>query len=139
MRYQTLCFLTCFGLVLTPMVSAAGLSKQEIKQLSQSIEFEYAQQMKVCDTLNWNAADVCEVQAKHKRLVDLAELRANENPTAKTRYAAAMAHVDANHEIAITECNDVPVEARRDCWRSADEAREAGTQKADSFWGMLKE
>lgn len=139
MRYQTWLLWTCFGLVLSPMASEAGLSKQEIKQLLQSIEFEYEQHMKVCDTLNWNAADVCEVQAKHKRLVDLAELRANVNPTAKTRYAAAMAHVDANHEIAITECNNVPIEERRDCWRSADEEKEAGIQRADSFWGILKE
>lgn len=139
MQHQTLLLLTSFGLALTSMESAAELTKQEIDKLSQSIEFEYAQLIKVCDTRNLNAAAVCEVQAKHKKLVDQAELRANAHPSAKTRYAAAMAHVDADYEIAMTKCNDMPFDEKCACWHSADEARTVGRQKVDGFWGKLTE
>ncbi len=123
-------YLTCLMcLSFTVHVSAGELSKGAKLKLSQSIEFEYQERMKVCDTLNWNASDVCEIQAYNKKLVDQAALRANIHPTAKNRQNALLAHVNAKYEVAITECNDLDIEARQPCWEAAEVERKNGVQQ----------
>lgn len=127
MRKHYLLYLICLSL--TAPALAAGLSKGAVLTLSQSIELEYQERIKVCDTLNWNASDVCEIQAYNKKLVDQAELRANIHPTAKNRQNALLAHVNAKYEVAIAECNDLAIEARQPCWEAAEIERKIGIQQ----------
>ncbi|MFD1122973.1 hypothetical protein ACFQ2T_10695 [Methylophilus flavus] len=118
-------------------VSATVLTKKEISKLEESITFEYRQGLKVCDTLNWNESDVCTAQANSKRDIDRAELKANVNPTAKSRYAALMAHMNGNHEVAIIKCDGVALSDKVACLSDAEGAKEIALQKANNFWGKL--
>ncbi|WP_024930847.1 hypothetical protein [Methylophilus sp. OH31] len=115
------------------LASASELTKKEILKLQQSIAFEYQQGIKVCDTLNWNESDVCIAKASTKQDIDRAELHANTHPTAKTRYAALIAHANGNHEVAITKCNGIALEERNTCWNDAEHVKQGEIQKAKSL------
>jgi|GEM_PF-1917588 hypothetical protein len=136
-RYVVL--IICLSVGFHSRVSAAVLTKKEIFKLEKSIKFEYQQSLKICDTLNWNESDVCVAKASTKQDIDLAELRANTQPTAETRYAALIAHANGDHEVAITRCNGIALEKREQCWNEADAIKQADIQKAKSFWGKLIE
>lgn len=126
--------IVCLCLAWTP-ASAIVLTKKEMSKLEQSITFEHRQGLKICDTLHRNESDVCTAQANAKRDIDRAELQADANPTAKTRYDALIAHMHGNHEVAITKCNGIPLEERQACWSDAENAKQIAILKANSFWG----
>lgn len=129
MRHLYFLYLTCLSFAITTQASAEGLSNQDISKLSQSIEFEYQERIKVCDTLNWNASDVCEIQALNKKLIDQAELRASAHPTIKNRQNALKAHIEGKYAVTIAECNNLALEARKPCWEAAEVERALGIKQ----------
>lgn len=131
--------LPMLGLFLASSAVAEGMTKRAYSQENQAIVSEHQQALKVCDTLNWNASDICIAEANGKRRTDAAALFANYKPSAKSHYLALIAHADANHEVAITRCNDEPNEARQACWSHALAMKDAEKQEADSFWGTLSQ
>jgi hypothetical protein len=136
---KTISLVAMLGLFFPPYAMSGGMTKRDFLNANQAIQHEYQQALKVCDTLNWNASDICIVEANGKRLTKAAELLANYKPSAKLRYMALIAHASANYEVAITCCNDIPIEARNSCWNNAQAMKDAETFEAYSFWGTLSQ
>jgi hypothetical protein len=132
LRYLVL--IPCITLGGHTLASASELTKKEISKLQQSIGFEYQQGIKACDTLNWNESDICIAKANTKQDIDRAELRANTHPTARSRYAALIAHANGNHEVAITKCNGIALQERNACWNDAENIKKVEIQKANKLY-----
>ena len=135
--YRILFMLCCINIAFQTSTYAAGLTPNEVKKLKHSIAFEYQQSLKACGTLNWNEYETCVVRADTQRDINLAELKANERPTAKNRLDALMAHVEGNYSVAISKCNGLLRTERQSCWDAAQKVKEIDALEAQSFWGAL--
>jgi len=110
-----------FGYSAGPM--AEGLSKDDYKTERARIEATYELDKRGCDSLSGNANDVCEVEAKGKERVAMAELIASYKPGRKTRYEARVAKVEADYAVAKEKCDDLAGNAKDVCVQEAKAAQ----------------
>lgn len=110
---------------------AESLSKKQYAKAREMVEADYVGAIEYCDTLNWNAYDVCVAEAKGIKRVGNAELLATYRPSVKTRNLAIAARADANHEVAMTRCNDIELVDRESCWAVAKSIHDIETKDSE--------
>jgi hypothetical protein len=86
---------------------AQDTSKRQVKNADQDrIEAEYKAARERCDTMQGNAKDICQKEAKGKEKVAKAELDAKMNPTAGNQRKAKEARAEAEYDVAKERCED---------------------------------
>jgi hypothetical protein len=109
---------------------AAGLSKDDYKAEKARIEATYKLEKHGCASLSGNSNDVCEVEAKGKERVAMADLIANYKPSRNTRYEARIAKAEADFAVAREKCDDMAGNTKDVCVKEAKAAQM--TAKADA-------
>ncbi len=102
--------------------SAFALSSDEMKSAKQTIEAQYKSAIAQCKSMNGNAKDVCEKEAKGNREIAKADLNARDKPSASTHYKASMARADAAYDVAKERCDDQSGNAKDICKKDANAA-----------------
>jgi hypothetical protein len=115
---------------------AQDTSKRQVKNADQDrIEAEYKAAREKCDTLEGNAKDVCQKEAKAKEKTAKAELNAKTNPTASNQRKAKEAKAEGEYEVAKERCDDQKGNEKDVCEKNAKAAFErakADIKRADA-------
>jgi hypothetical protein len=82
-----------------------------------------------CDTMEGNAKDVCQAEAKANEKIAKAELAAKKDPTPRNQRRAAEAKVDGEYDVAKEKCDDMKGDEKRACEKQAKAQRDQA--KAD--------
>jgi hypothetical protein len=160
------------ALALTLMFStgamAEGMTKEEFKSSKEKISEQYKASKATCKSLSGNAGDVCEVEAKGKEHIAIAELEASYKPSLKTRHEVQVVKAEANYALAKERCDDragnvkdvcvkeakaIEVAAKADAKaqmksseanttaneKSTDARKDAKTDKSDAQYAVAKE
>ena len=88
------------------------------------IEAEYKAEKEKCDSLQGNAKDVCQKEAKGKEKVAKAELDAKKNPTERNQRKVQEAKAEATYEVAREKCDDMKGNEKDACQKDAKAQRE---------------
>ena len=129
MQVKSMCWA---GVLLVALGSSAwALTPAEIKAERTQIDSSYKANMAGCGPLTGNAKDVCEIDAKGKRKVAEADLRAKDKPSEKASHDARMARADADYDLAKERCDDQKGEAKDMCVKDAKSVYEKAKQNAD--------
>jgi hypothetical protein len=83
------------------------------------IEAAYKADKAKCDTMNGNAKDVCEKEAKGKEKVAKAELDAKKNPSERNQRKVEEAKAEAEYEVAKEKCDDMKGKDKDACQKDA--------------------
>ena len=115
---------------------AQTTSKRQVKNADQDrIEAEYKAAREKCDTMQGNAKDVCQKEAKGKEKVAKAELDAKMNPTAANQRKAKEAKAEAEYDVAKERCEDQKGNEKDVCEKNAKasyERAKADIKRADA-------
>ena len=115
---------------------AQSTSARQVKNADQDrIEAEYKAAKEKCDTLEGNAKDVCQKEAKGKEKIAKAELDAKMNPTAANQRKAREAKAEADYDVAKERCDDQTGNDKDVCQKDAKAAYErakADIKRADA-------
>ncbi len=109
---------------------AETMSKAELKDAKAKIEADYKAALVPCDSLAGNPKKVCTVEAKGNKKAALANLDANNDPSAKNKQKAADAKAEANYDLAHQKCQEQTGNAKDVCIKEAKAAEV--TAKADA-------
>jgi hypothetical protein len=103
--------------------SAAGSSNRAERKAKDAeeerIEAAYKADKAKCDTMNGNAKDVCEKEAKGKEKVAKAELDAKKNPSERNQRNVEQAKAEAQYEVAKERCDDMKGKDKDACQKDA--------------------
>jgi hypothetical protein len=146
--------LAAAGITLAGAANAADdqktMSRDQYKADKDRVEAQYKADKEHCSSLNGNAKDVCQAEAKGKEKVAKADLEAQYKPTAKNRYDAKVARADADYDVAKEKCDDMSGNQKDVCVKQAkaahtkakadakvaradaDASRKAGEKRADA-------
>ena len=115
---------------------AQDTSKRQVKNADQDrIEAEYKAARERCDTMQGNAKDICQKEAKGKEKVAKAELDAKMKPTAANQRKAKEAKAEAVYDVAKERCEDQKGNDKDVCEKDAKAAYErakADIKRADA-------
>ena len=121
------------------MFAASGfaLTSGEIKAEKNSIDAQYKSAMAQCKSMNGNAKDICEKEAKGNEKIAKADLDVRDKPTELTQYKARLARADAAYEVAKERCDDQSGNAKDVCRKDANATHvkakeEAKVQRVES-------
>lgn len=109
---------------------AEGMTKDEYKISKEKIGEQYKVAKAACKSLSGNANDVCEVEAKGKEHVAIAELDATYKPSLKSRYEVQVVKAEADYSLAKERCDDKAGNAKDICVKEAKSIETAA--KADA-------
>jgi hypothetical protein len=93
------------------------------------IEADYKAAKAKCDTMQGNAKDVCQKEAKGHEKVAKAELAAKANPSARNERKVAEAKAEATYDVAKEQCDDMKGNEKDACQKDAKAKHEQA--KAD--------
>jgi len=108
------------SLFISSIALAAALAGTAIAQPGQrtmtddQVSAQYDEDMKHCNTLQGNAADVCEEQAKAKRDAAKADAKANKE-SAEARQEANKEKRDAQYDVEKERCDSLSGDAKDQC------------------------
>ena len=102
--------------------SGFALTSDEVKTENKAIEATYKSAMAQCKTMNGNAKDICEKEAKGNENIANADLDAKDKPSDSTHYKARLARADAAYEVAKERCDDQSGNAKDVCKKDAQAA-----------------
>lgn len=115
---------------------AQDTSKRQVKNADQDrIEAEYKAAKERCDTLQGNAKDVCQKEAKGQEKVAKAELDAKTKPSAANQRKAQEAKAEAEYDVAKERCEDQKGNDKDVCQKDAKakfERARADIKRADA-------
>jgi hypothetical protein len=115
---------------------AQDTSKRQVKNADQDrIEAEYKAAKERCDTLQGNAKDVCQKEAKGNEKVAKAELDAKMKPSAANQRKAKEAKAEAEYDVAKERCEDQKGNDKDVCEKDAKakfERAKADIKRADA-------
>lgn len=112
-------------------VMAEGmLSKADYKAAKEKISTDYKVAKVACNSLSGNAGDICVADAKGKRDVAKAELKASDKPGLKAGYEVSVAKAEADYSVANERCDDLAGNVKDVCVKEAKAAQTAA--KADA-------
>jgi hypothetical protein len=115
---------------------AQDSSKRQVKNADQDrIEAEYKAAKERCDTMQGNAKDVCQKEAKGKEKIAKADLDAKMNPTAANQRKAKEAKAEAEYDVAKERCEDQKGNEKDVCEKDAKakyERAKADIKRADA-------
>jgi hypothetical protein len=109
---------------------AEGMTKAEYKDGKDKITEQYKVAKAACKPLSGNAGDVCEVDAKGKEHIAIAELDAAYKPSLKSRYEVQIVKAEADYALAKERCDDKAGNAKDVCVKEAKSVETAA--KADA-------
>jgi hypothetical protein len=116
------CLLALLGSA--PTTAATGLSsKDEFNAGKARIDAELLADRAACDKLSATPRDVCREQARGKDRVAQAELELAHTGSRKSQDRLTTVRMDANYDIARTQCNDKAGAAKAVCTKEAQTAR----------------
>jgi len=111
---------TCAAAVIA--TSAFALTPAEHKAEKDRITADYKAAIAHCKSMNGNAKDVCEKEAKGHEKVALADLDYKKDATESNRYKVAKARADADYDVATEKCDDQSGNAKDVCKKDAKAA-----------------
>jgi hypothetical protein len=115
---------------------AQDTSKRQVKNADQDrIEAEYKAAKERCDTMQGNAKDVCQKEAKGKETVAKAELDNKMKPSAANQRKVQEAKAEADYDVAKERCEDQKGNDKDVCEKDAKAAYErakADIKRADA-------
>jgi hypothetical protein len=115
---------------------AQDTSKRQVKNADQDrIEAEYKAAKERCDTMQGNAKDVCQKEAKGKETVAKAELDNKMKPSAANQRKVQEAKAEATYDVAKERCEDQKGNDKDVCEKDAKAAYErakADIKRADA-------
>jgi len=115
---------------------AQDTSKRQVKNADQDrIEAEYKAARERCDTMQGNAKDVCQKEAKGKEKVAKAELDHKMKPSAANQRKVHEAKAEADYDVAKERCEDQKGNDKDVCEKDAKakfERAKAGIKRADA-------
>jgi hypothetical protein len=115
---------------------AQDTSKRQVKNADQDrIEAEYKAAKERCDTMQGNAKDVCQKEAKGKENVAKAELTAKMSPSASNQRKVQEAKAEADYDVAKERCEDQKGNDKDVCAKDAKakyERARADIKRADA-------
>ena len=106
------------------------LTKDAYHARTEQAKAQYETDTASCKSMAGNAKDVCEVQAKGKRDVAIADAEAGYKNTPAARYDARVARVEASYKVAKEKCDDLSGNPKDVCQKDATAKEVAG--KADA-------
>jgi len=109
--------------------SAAGSSTNRAERKAKDAEEErieaaYKADKAKCDSMNGNAKDVCEKEAKGKEKVAKAELDAQKNPSDRNQRKVQETKAEAEYEVAKEKCDDMKGKDKDACQKDAKAGHE---------------
>ncbi len=97
-----------------------GATDRKVKNAEEErIEAEYKADKAKCDSMQGNAKDVCEKEAKGKEKVAKAELDARANPSERNQRKVEEAKAEAKYEVAKERCDDMKGKEKSACEKEA--------------------
>ncbi|WP_148717299.1 hypothetical protein [Chitinolyticbacter meiyuanensis] len=114
--------LICTGVLLAfggAAQAADGFDAQE-----RAVKQRYDAADKRCDGLSGNAEDICEVQAKADRDIELARINAQRKNTAEARLDAERVRVKSEFNVANEKCDDLAGNKKDVCQEKAKADRD---------------
>jgi uncharacterized protein YjbJ (UPF0337 family) len=106
------------------------LTKDAYNARTDQAKAQYENDAASCKSMAGNAKDVCELQAKGKRDVAVADAEAAYKNTPEARYDARVARVEATYNVAKEKCDDLSGNPKDVCQKEA--AAKEVTGKADA-------
>jgi hypothetical protein len=115
---------------------AQNTTTRQVKNADEDrIEAEYKAAKERCDTMQGNAKDVCQKEAKGKEKIAKAELEAKAKPTAANQRKVQEAKADVAYDVAKERCEDKKGNDKDVCEKDAKAAHErakADIKRADA-------
>ena len=108
--------------VMTPALSAEGMSKEAYKSEKDRISAEYKADKERCASLSGNKKDICQAEAKGKEKTAKAEAEARYKGTAAAHTNALIARADADYAVAKEKCDDLKGNPKDVCVKEAKAA-----------------
>ena len=106
------------------------LSKADYSAGKEKISVDYKAAKAACASLSGNASDICVADAKGKKEVAKAELKAADKPGLKASYEVSVAKAEADYGVANERCDDLAGNVKDVCVKEAKAAQTAA--KADA-------
>ncbi len=112
--------------------TAGTMSKSEYKSAKEDIQAEYKSSKAGCHSFSGNAKDICQVEAKGKENVAMAELAEKNRPGPKAHFDVRMAIADAGYAAAKEKCDDLAGNAQDVCVKEAKAAHTSAKADAET-------
>lgn len=109
---------------------ALALTKAEYDAQKDRIEADFKSSRERCGSMQANAKDVCEAQAKGDQKIARAQLEAQYKPSARNDQKVKEAQADARYDVAKEQCDDMEGNRKDVCVKEAKAAQTAA--KADA-------
>lgn len=103
------------------------------------IEAEAKEAKAKCDTMQGNAKDVCQKEAKGHEKVAKAELAAQKNPSARNQRKVSEAKADAEYDVAKEKCDDMKGNEKNACQKDAKAEHEQAKADIKKQYAQRKE
>ena len=117
--------LLTLALVCMAGTSAQAMTKEEHKVQKERIEADYKVAKTKCATLEANAKDICQAEAKSVEKIAKAELEAQYKPSARADKKVKEAKAEGAYEVAKEKCDDLKDAAKATCVKDARAARDS--------------
>ena len=98
---------------------SGSMSKSQYKTAREDISDQYKTDRTACKAMVGNAKHVCSEEAKGRKRIAEAELRANYSPSDKHRQDLSTARIEAAHSVARETCESLSGNARDVCRNEA--------------------
>jgi hypothetical protein len=104
----------------TPSAGKSSSADRKMKNAEEDrIEADYKADKAKCDSMNGNAKDVCQKEAKGKEKVAKAELDAKKDPSARNQRKVEEAKADAKYDVAKEKCDGMKGNEKSACEKDA--------------------
>src|SRR6185312_13600889 len=103
----------------TPSTKSSSADRKMKNADEDRIEADYKADKAKCDSMNGNAKDVCQKEAKGKEKVAKAELDAKKNPSAHNQRKVEEAKADAKYDVAKEKCDGMKGNEKSACEKDA--------------------
>lgn len=111
---------------------AQGLSELEYKDGKVLIASNYSLDQAPCEALAGNEKDICQVDAKGREAVALAELEVGYKPSSENRYQLRVAKAQAEYAVTIEHCDDFAGNVKDVCIKEAKAVNVAASADAQA-------
>jgi hypothetical protein len=100
-------------------LAQSGMDRKVKDAEEDRIEADYKADKARCGSMNGNAKDICEKEAKGKEKVAKAELDAKKNPSERNQRNVEQAKAEAKYEVAKERCDDMQGKEKNVCQKEA--------------------